>query len=258
MAGKQGIRMTQPGSRLAISALALDLDGTLLDTAEDIAGAVDATLVSLGLPALGTSAVRGFIGQGVAHLLRTALTRAGNAVEPAEELVTRAHLAFTREYGLGLCRRTSLYPGVREGLDGLRAAGFTLTCVTNKPERFTTPLLDALHLRDCFALVVSGDTLPVKKPDPGQLLFIASRLAVVPGRLLVVGDSIHDLRAARAAGCPTFCVTYGYTDDPVLLARQADAALDTLAGVLPRISLADSAAGFAPDSRSGPDSGPDS
>lgn len=250
--------MTHDRRRLAVSAVALDLDGTLVDTADDIAGALDAMLLALDLPPLGPAVVRGIIGQGFAHLVTTALTRAAGGVTPTPEQVVRAQLAVDREYLAGVCRQSVLYPGVLEGLDELRSAGFSLLCVTNKPERFTTPLLGALGLDRYFTLVISGDTLPVRKPDPGQLLHASSRLGLAPERLLLIGDSVHDLHAARAAGCPVFCVTYGYTEDPGALARQSDAALDTLAEIPRHISLAPAAPGFAPGPGSGRDSGPTS
>lgn len=243
---------------LTVSAVALDLDGTLVDTVEDVADAIDAALVSLDLAPLGPAVVRGLIGKGFAHLVESALTHAADGVEPTAELVSCARLAVDREYTAGLSRRSVLYPGAQEGLELLRTGGFPLACVTNKPERYTTPLLETLHLSRYFALVISGDTLAVKKPDPGQLIHACHRLGTTPDRLLVVGDSIHDLHAARAAGCPVFCVTYGYTEDPAALARQADAAVDSLAEVAVRIVRAEPTPGFAPATQPRPDSGPDS
>lgn len=218
-------------TRLPVTAVALDLDGTMLDTAGDIAAAVDATLVALGQTPVGPAAVRSFIGQGVAHLLQSALERSAGA-EPSRAALEEAREAFDREYLAGLARETVLYPGAGEALAALAGAGFPLACVTNKPDRFTRPLLRQLGLEQYFALIVSGDTLAVKKPDPGQLLHASERLGAPPDRLLLIGDSTHDLHAARAAGCPVFCVTYGYTPDPGALARQADAALESLLDVL--------------------------
>lgn len=219
---------------LPISAIALDLDGTMLDTASDIAGGVDATLAALGLAPLGETIVRGFIGQGVIHLLKSAWLESTGR-EPNEAELLEGQAVFTREYQNCLTRTTAFYPGAFEGMKALRAAGFPLACVTNKPARFTDPLLAAMGLTDFFALVISGDTLPVKKPDPGQLLHAARQLDVSPARLLVVGDSMHDLRAARAAGCPVFCVRYGYTEDPETLVRLADAGLESLTDIAPRL-----------------------
>lgn len=246
--------MTLPPARLHVSAVALDLDGTMLDTAGDIAAAVDATLVTLGLKPLGPAVVRGLIGQGALHLLRTAFTLASQGVEPSPDLLAEGQVGFGREYAAGLHRTTRFYPGALEGLQALRAAGYPLVCVTNKPARFTDPLLDAVGLAGYFAAVISGDTLPVRKPEPGPLLHAAMLLDVPPARLLMVGDSMHDLGAARAAGCPVYCVRYGYTEDPEQLIRQADAGLDSLAEIVGRIVPAKPAPGFAPRSGSGPDS----
>ena len=242
----------------SVAAVALDLDGTLLDTAGDIAGAVDLTLTSLGYPALGPAAIRRFIGQGMLHLLRTSLTHAAHGVDPAPSLLAEAERRFTRDYAAGLHRTTRLYPGALEGMSALRRLGLPLACVTNKPARFTDPLLAALDLTGWFRLVVSGDTLPVKKPDPGQLLHTARILHVAPAELLVVGDSQHDLRAGRAAGCPVFCVRYGYTEDPAALAAEADAGLDRLDEIPGLIVVSGSRPGFAPLTEAASDSAPGS
>jgi phosphoglycolate phosphatase len=218
----------------------------MLDTAGDIAAAVDATLTTLGYRALGERVIRGFIGQGVTHLLRAALTRASHGTEPEAALLVRAQQQFTHDYAAGLVRTTRWYPGALEGLTALRAMGLPLACVTNKPARFTDPLLAALGMSALFELVISGDTLPVKKPDPGQLLHAAKLLGVAPADLLVVGDSLHDLHAARAAGCPIFCVRYGYTGNSVELVAQADAGLDRLDQIPELIRPTGNRAGFAP------------
>jgi phosphoglycolate phosphatase len=241
---------------LAVAAVALDLDGTMLDTAGDIAAAVDVTLATLGYPVLGQEIVRGFIGQGVTHLLRTALTHAARGSEPDPAELTRAQDQFTLDYAAGLHRTTRFYPGALEGMQSLQAMGLPLACVTNKPGRFTDPLLAAMAMTSLFAVVISGDTLPVKKPDPGQLLHAARQLDVDPGALLVVGDSMHDLRAARAAGCPVFCVRYGYTEDPAALVGLADAGLDRLDQIPALILATGKRAGFAPASGSPSDSAP--
>ena len=102
------------------------------------------------------------------------------------------------------------FPGVEQGLRSMRAQGLKLACVTNKSQAFTEPLLEATGLADWLDIVVSGDSLPARKPDPLPLLHIAQRFGVPPARLLMVGDSDNDTAAARAAGCPVLCVPYGY------------------------------------------------
>jgi phosphoglycolate phosphatase len=117
---------------------------------------------------------------------------------------------------------------VREGLDLLQAAGFRLGCVTNKAEQFTLPLLRDKGILDRFALVVSGDTLERKKPDPAPLLHAAAELDVTPGESLMVGDSRSDVKAARAAGFRIVCMSYGYNHGADIRDEGPDAVLDRL------------------------------
>jgi phosphoglycolate phosphatase len=121
-----------------------------------------------------------------------------------------------------------LYDGVREGLDSFRAAGFRLGGVTNKPERFTLPLLRHMDLLDYFEIVVSGDSLSKKKPDPLPLLHAAQVLGVAPARAMMLGDSISDIRAARAAGFQIVCVTYGYNHGEDIRDGEPDAVVDSM------------------------------
>ena len=143
----------------------LDLDGTLVDSVPDLAYSVDAMLERLGLPKRGEAQVRHWVGNGVERLVRRALTGTMDG-EPDAALYERALPLFMEIYAANTSARSVLYPGVREGLDYLRAAGYRLGCVTNKAGRFTEPVLRELRIRDYFELVVSGDTLSRKKPDP--------------------------------------------------------------------------------------------
>jgi phosphoglycolate phosphatase len=219
---------------LKVSAIALDLDGTLIDSVPDLAAAVNATLTGLQRDPLPVSQVRGFIGRGILHLLRAALQQA-TGEEPGAELLASARAEFALHYSAAVFRASRVYPGVVAGLEALHAAGFPLVCITNKASQFTLPLLAQAGLAPWFELVISGDTLPVQKPDPGPLLHAAAQLAMPPERLLLIGDSFHDLHAARAAGCPMIAVSYGYTDDPARLAAEADASVTSLADVAARL-----------------------
>jgi phosphoglycolate phosphatase len=125
-------------------------------------------------------------------------------------------------------RHTTMYPQVREGLDALQAAGFKLACVTNKSERYTLPLLAQTKLEAYFSLVVAGDTLPKKKPDPLPLLHVAQEFGVATSELLMIGDSLNDAEAARAAGCPIFCVGYGYNEGVDVRSLDVDAIVETI------------------------------
>jgi len=200
---------------------------TLVDSAPDVAFSIDAMLSSLGRPACGESRVRNWIGSGAERLVKRALTGDGE-LEPDGDLFRSAFERFSEIYRENTCRRSRLYPGVREGLDYLLASGKQLGCVTNKRERFTEPLLAALGLLRDFAIVVSGDTLCTRKPDPAPLLHAVEALGIVPGEALMVGDSVNDVLSARAARVPVICVRYGYHNGEDIVAARPDAIIDSL------------------------------
>ncbi|WP_018137888.1 MULTISPECIES: phosphoglycolate phosphatase [unclassified Thioalkalivibrio] len=213
----------------------IDLDGTLIDSVPDLAYSVDAMMRELGLPERGEAAVRNWVGNGVERLVKRALLNALDG-EPDPETFERALPVFMRIYQENTAGRSPLYPGVREGLDQLKAAGYRLGCVTNKAERFTVPLLREKGILDDFEIVVAGDALPQKKPDPAPLLHAANELGVDPSESLMVGDSKSDVKAARAAGFQIVCMTYGYNHGDDIRDENPDAVLDRLdelPGLLP-------------------------
>jgi phosphoglycolate phosphatase len=195
---------------LAVKAAAFDLDGTLLDTLPDIAEAARRMLTDVGLPEVGQEVVRRYVGDGIQRLAKRLLTGQMNGDPPAREF-ERALELFERHYRDTFTQRARPFPGVEDGLRRFAREGLKLACVTNKAESFTLPLLEATGLRGFFNLVVAGDTLPRKKPDPLPLLYCTQLFGARPHELLVVGDSGNDVLAARAAGCPAFCVSYGYS-----------------------------------------------
>ncbi len=205
----------------------IDLDGTLVDSVPDLAFSVDAMMDELRLPRRGEPAVRNWVGNGVERLVQRALVNDLDG-EADPVLFARALPVFMRIYRDNTSQRSRLYPGVREGLDLLQAAGFRLGCVTNKAEQFTLPLLRDKGILDRFALVVSGDTLERKKPDPAPLLHAAAELGVTPGESLMVGDSRSDVKAARAAGFRIVCMSYGYNHGADIRDEGPDAVLDRL------------------------------
>jgi phosphoglycolate phosphatase len=232
--------MTSP---IALPTLAvIDLDGTLVDTIPDIAYSVDETLARLGLPRRGEARVRQWVGNGIEALISRALSD-GSEREPDEALHARAVAIFSELYAGNTSRRSRAYPGVDEGLAFLHSAGVELACVTNKAARFSEKILTDLGLRRHFSLVVSGDTLEKKKPDPQPLLHAAGHFGIDPSESLFIGDSSVDVSAARAAGFGIVCVTYGYNFGNDIRASRPDAVIDSLAeldtlfvGVEPRES----------------------
>jgi phosphoglycolate phosphatase len=209
----------------------IDVDGTLVDSVPDLAYCVDAMMDLIGRPSCGEAQVRNWVGNGVERLVRRALSGSLDG-EPPEADFARAYPLFLDLYSRNTSKRSRLYPGVREGLDMLKAAGYPLGCVTNKAAQFTEPLLRDLGVYGDFAIVISGDTLPRKKPDPEPLLHAAGFFGVTPQSSLMVGDSISDVRAARAAGFRIVCVSYGYNHGVDIRDARPDAVVDSLSDIM--------------------------
>lgn len=195
--------------RAGIALLAVDLDGTLVDSAPDLAFAVDAALESLGLSAAGERQVRTWIGDGVEVLVERALYAAG----ADRRLLEPALAEFSRVYEANLFVRSRLYEGVAETLATFSRRGIALACITNKRERFALDVLEQAGIREPFGAVIGGDTLAAKKPDPLQLLAAAERLGAAADAAAMVGDSYHDLHAAAGAGFGFVWAAYGYCSD---------------------------------------------
>ncbi len=219
---------------LIVEAVMIDLDGTLLDTIPDLAAATNLMLEALGEAVLPLDTVRNFVGKGIPRLVERALARDIDG-RAGTEAVVRALPVFERFYTEVNGRHTTMYPGVREGLEQMQAAGFRLACVTNKAGAFTLPLLERMGLAPFFEQTVSGDTLARKKPDPIQLLHVCNEFGIAPARMLMIGDSGNDALAARAAGCPVFCVSYGYNEGHDVHSLDVDAIVAALTDCIPLI-----------------------
>lgn len=206
----------------------VDLDGTLVDSVPDLAFCVDAMMQRLDMPPRGEARVREWVGNGVERLVCRALINQLDG-EPDEALFEKALPVFMGLYAENTSKRSHLYPGVREGLDYLTGAGYKLGCVTNKAAAFTEPLLKDMGIYDYFSIVVSGDTVPKKKPDPMPLLHACAFFGVDPQDALMVGDSMSDVKAARAAGFQIVCLTYGYNHGIDIRESQPDAVIDSMA-----------------------------
>ncbi|SFM05334.1 phosphoglycolate phosphatase [Nitrosomonas communis] len=212
---------------LQIKAVVIDLDGTLLDTAMDLASAANKMLAELGKSELPVATIQSFIGKGIQRLVKRSLTNSLDE-EPDPELFNKALPIYQRNYHENLYTHTRPFPGVIEGLNTLKKDGFKLACITNKAEAFTLPLLRATNLLHYFEIVLSGDTLPKKKPDPLPLLHACHHFQIKPCELLLIGDSLNDTMAARAAGCHIFCVPYGYNEGRDVHELNCDAIVSSL------------------------------
>ena len=209
----------------ALSAALIDLDGTLVDSAHELATAIDRMLAEAGHPAAGVAKVREWVGDGVDMLVSRALTDAtGQTPDAARQREARAR--FDTFYAEVLGTESPLYPGVVEGLDRLRAAGIRTACITNKSKIFALSLLGALGIAQRFDLVVAGDSVAAKKPDAAPLQHAADRLGVSLADCVMIGDSSIDVAAARAAGCPAWCVRSGYNRGEPIDSAGADAVFD--------------------------------
>jgi phosphoglycolate phosphatase len=193
------------------SLIVFDLDGTLIDSAADLAAAVNAMLAGFGCEPLSVAEVRRMIGDGVAMLVSRALAaRQCEQAEPA-----RAMQIFMRHYEAGATSLTRAFPGAAGALRALRAAAIPLAVCTNKPARLAAEVLEGLALSGYFARVIGGDSLPFRKPDPRVLLSLLQDFAVAPQRSLLVGDSEIDAQTASSAGVPFVLMKHGYRRGPV-------------------------------------------
>jgi phosphoglycolate phosphatase len=194
----------------AVQAIIFDLDGTLVDSAEDLRAALNKLLRELKLRPIEANEIKGMIGDGVLKLVERALAATNGDPEQRDFLLPR----FLALYQANPAALTRCYPGVLETLDALRRKGFRLAVVTNKPVFATKKVLEALSLAEFFPVVVGGDSLPQRKPDPAQLIEAAQQLGVNVDQTLMVGDNIHDVEAAHAAGMRCIAVSYGYHHRP--------------------------------------------
>lgn len=205
-----------------------DLDGTLVDSAPDLAFSVDALLEKLNRSPAGIDNVRRWIGNGVPMLVKRALI--GDMWPAGEPVGFQEALAlFTGIYEAHVCERSRLFDGVIEGLKELKTGSYRMACLTNKHSRFTLPLLAQLGISGYFDYIGCGDQFEKHKPDPYPLLMTAERFRVMPERCLMVGDSENDVQAARAAGFGIVCVPYGYRNCERIEDLQPDGVVRTLA-----------------------------
>jgi phosphoglycolate phosphatase len=220
---------------IPLKAVLFDLDGTLLDTVGDIATAANMMRASLGFAPLAPDLIKTYVGKGIANLVAKTLKDAVGEVGPTALKVAVAN--FERQYDKCFGDTSIPFPGVVNGLDALRDKGFRLGCVTNKAEKFTLPLLERSGLSRYFELTLSGDSLPEKKPHPLPLLHAAQFFDCDVAELLMIGDSVNDAEAARAAGCPVFIVPYGYNEGQELRGLDCDAFIDDVPAALKFVKL---------------------
>ncbi len=214
---------------LPVAAIVIDLDGTLLHTAPELAESANRMLRDMGRAPVAQDLLMSYIGNGIHWLVKRALTGDMHA-EPDAALFDAALPVFERHYTALACE-SKPFPNVIKGLDAMKGAGFPLGCITNKVMRYTAPILRHSGLACYFDIVLAGDTLPEKKPHPLPLQHSAKFFGCAIENLLLVGDSLSDMQAARAAGCPIICVPYGYNHGEPVETLNVDAVIPDLSGV---------------------------
>ena len=205
----------------------IDVDGTLVDSVPDLAYCIDEMMQKLGLQKWGEDKVRHWVGNGVPKLVERALSGELEG-RPIKEVFDIAYPIFLDLYEDNMAERSYLYDGVREGLDYLKSQGYQLGCVTNKSEQFTHPLLKVLGIFNDFKIIISGDTLAKRKPDPMPLLYCAEHFNLKPEECLMLGDSVSDVKAARAAGFDIICMSYGYNHGNDIADENPDLVIDSM------------------------------
>ncbi|TYD84102.1 phosphoglycolate phosphatase [Klebsiella michiganensis] len=236
-----------------IRGVAFDLDGTLVDSAPGLTAAVDNALYALELPMAGEERVVTWIGNGADVLIQRALTwarqeraalRAAQGkpsvdhddIPQAEQQAILRKL-FDRYYGEVAEEGSFLFPAVADTLGALHAKSLPLALVTNKPTPFVAPILASLDIAKYFTVVIGGDDVKNKKPHPEPLLLVAEKLGLAPADLLFVGDSRNDIQAAKAAGCSSIGLTYGYNYGEPISLSEPDYIFDQFNELLPAFGL---------------------
>ncbi len=217
-----------------IRAAVIDLDGTLIDTAQDFRVAINAMREEFGLAPLPLDVILGFVGKGSENLVRRVLAH-DYAEEETEAKFAAAFDCYQRHYARINGLHSALYPDVTAGLQALKDKGLRLACVTNKPVGFAMPLLEKMGLRSFFEVVYGGDSFAKKKPDPMPLLQVCADFGLQPRQVVAIGDSSNDALAARAAGCPVLLLPYGYNHGESVQNVDCDGIVPTLLHAAQRI-----------------------
>jgi len=221
-----------------VKAVLLDLDGTLLDTVLDLHAAANGMLRDLGRAEVAIEDIRAYVGRGIPNLVKRVLAGALEAADDPTPPPDDALTSFKKHYAEVNGRASRPFPGVMDGLKALKAKGLPLGVITNKAGAFTSVLLDRTGVAPFMDVVVSGDQLPKPKPDPMPVIWACGRLGVSPADTLLVGDSVHDFKAGKSAGCKVFLVPYGYNEGQDVRGLDCDAIVASIEDAASRINKA--------------------
>tara|TARA_R110001583_G_scaffold9433_9_gene44796 strand:- start:6094 stop:6798 length:705 start_codon:yes stop_codon:yes gene_type:complete len=219
-------------------AILFDLDGTLIDSAPDLALAINHMLTTLGRDTFSDDLIRSWVGNGAQVIVKRGLSgKADYDVDLDPELFDKALDIFLSFYAKNLCVDTVTYPNVRSTLKILKAQGYRLVIVTNKPFDFIEPILEGLELTGLFELCLGGDSLPERKPSSLPLLHVCELLSVTPAQCVMVGDSKNDILAANAADMQSIGLTYGYNYGEDIGEHNPDVVFDDFADIIATFSI---------------------
>lgn len=221
-----------------VRAVLLDLDGTLLDTVLDLHAAASGMLADLDRPPVTVEDIRAYVGRGIPNLVKRILAGKLDAADDPAPPPEKALASFKKHYAEVNGRASRPFPGVMEGLKALKAKGLPLGVITNKAGAFTSVLLDRSGLAPFMDVVVPGDLLPRPKPDPMPVVWACGRLDVSPADTLLIGDSVHDFKAGKSAGCKVFLVPYGYNEGQDVRGLDCDAIVASIEDAASRIDIA--------------------
>jgi len=213
-----------------VKAVFFDLDGTLIDSAEDLANSINFMLKSIGKNPYDIELIKTWVGNGATMLVKRALSGSFEVGDIDENEFKKALNIFMEHYKNNLCIKTQMYPGVKETLDKLKAK--KLAIITNKPFKFVTPILKEFKIDGYFDLILGGDSLDEKKPSKKPLLFACEKLNVSPSDTIMVGDSKNDILAAKRAGIKSIAITHGYSQGEDIKGLDADFVVDDIREIL--------------------------
>ena len=198
---------------LTATTIVFDLDGTLIDTAPDLVESLNHTIAARDLTPVSYEDLTHLVGQGARVMIQRAFALRGAPL--AEDEIPALLDRFIAHYEAGMPGKSKPYPGLVEALDRLKAAGYKMAVCTNKMERLAIPLLERLDLTRYFSAIAGGDTFAFRKPDPAHILATAELAVGRAGKILMIGDSVNDILAARNGDIPSIAVPFGYSDVPV-------------------------------------------
>ena len=212
--------------------IGFDLDGTLVNSLPDLALSLNSAFAEAGLPQAPEELVLTWIGNGADILFARGMEWTGRAHEFSEEELAQIKRRFGHFYGENVCNISQLYPNVKETLETLKAQGYILAVVTNKPTKHVLPVLKAFEIDHLFSEALGGQSLPAIKPHPAPLYYLCGKFGLYPHEMLFVGDSKNDIWAAKAAGCKSVGLTYGYNYNIPISESEPDYVCDDFAEIL--------------------------